>query len=103
MDELSKLLRPATKKMAEQYKKDVIEGKREPDKLLDTYCLYLDADEELTLLKAELIKERAEKEDYKEVLRDLGHHGIDFGYGKVKHEVAKMAQEVLGKYSLLDY
>lgn len=103
MSDLAKLLKPATIKMAKQYKKDVMDGKRDRDEILDAYCMWVDVDEELTLLKADIIKLNAEKEDYKRVLHDLGHHGIDFGYGKVEHDVAKMAQEVLGKYSLLDY
>lgn len=45
-------------------------------------------------LALEVIKELKKSNDVaKNALYELGHHGIDFGYGKHECEVAKVAQQ----------
>jgi hypothetical protein len=48
----------------------------------------------LSYLKAE----KAKVKYYEEALRQLGHFGIDFGYGAYECDVAKIAQEALEKH-----
>ena len=53
-------------------------------------------------LAEQLETERAKNKVLVEALKELGHYGIDFGYGKYECDVAKTAQEALEKIKEMD-
>lgn len=58
---------------------------------------YEDKEKELTTANKRISSLNARLEVLEEALKELGHYGIDFGYGKYDCDVAKVAQQALAK------